>query len=95
MKLPHKIRIKAKCAYQIVWVDRFDDENCRGLCDSGNKHIYLLKGMSDSLALETLFHEMLHAVELEYEFAIPHKAIYGLEQALHKLLKLNGWMPKG
>ena len=92
MKLPHRIRIKAKVTYQVVWVDSFKDPKQRGECDDLAKQIAILKGMSERETLETFIHELLHAVELEYGIPIPHRLIYMLEMPFVKLAKLNGWI---
>jgi hypothetical protein len=94
MKWPHKVRIKTRISYEIVWVDAFDDTDCLGECRFEAKQIALLKGRSDAETFETLIHEVLHAIEYEYGVKLPHKSIYALEGAVHKILKLNGWYPK-
>jgi hypothetical protein len=98
MKIPHKIRITSKCSYEIVWVDRFDDIEQRGECwydsKAGVRQIRILKGMCEKLTFETLLHELFHAFEYETKGKIPHATIYLLEQAVHRILRLNGWMPK-
>jgi hypothetical protein len=76
-----------------VWVDRFDCENTLGECRFEYKQICLKKNQSDSEILKTLIHEMFHAMEFEYKIQLPHKAIYGLEDAVYKILKLNKWIP--
>jgi hypothetical protein len=96
MKIPAKIRIKPRVTYQIVWVDEFaSNPDHRGECWFDARTIALCKGMNAGLTMETLLHELLHAVAHEYEFEIPHKSIYALEGALHSILKLNGLIPRG
>lgn len=94
IKIPHKVRIKGRIFYEVVWVDRFDDPECGGLCHKENRMIYLLKGLSDSRTTEVFIHEVLHAMEFEWGIVMPHRVVEQLEQAIVKLLKLNGWMPK-
>lgn len=90
---PHKIRIKARVSYDVVWVDRFDCELTQALCDGDKRIIYILKDMSAELTLKRFIHETLHALEFEWRIPIPHKVIELLEDAIFKLLKLNGWIP--
>jgi hypothetical protein len=95
VKLPHKVRLTARSSYEVVWVDRFDDPLQGGLCDEGKRTIYILKGMSEGRTLEVFIHEVFHALEFEWKIPLPHRCIEMLEGAVIKLLKLNGWMPKG
>jgi hypothetical protein len=93
MKLPSKVRIKARVSYEILWIDQFDDPDCMGLCRFDTKQITLKKDMSLQETLETFIHELFHAIEFEYGIKIPHKSIYSMEGAVLKILKLNGWLP--
>ena len=94
MKLPHKIRITSRVSYEICFVDRFEDGSTLGECRFHSRQIALLKGQSETDMVKSLIHEVLHAVGHEGKFDLPHKAIYALEHALHKVLTLNKWMPK-
>ena len=92
MKLPHKIRIKSKVAYEVVWAERIgDDETTLGECRYDTKQIVLKTGMSDTEVMKTLIHEVFHAMAFEYDIQIPHKAIYHLEHSVYKVIKLNKW----
>lgn len=92
MKLPHKIRVTASQAYEIVFVDRFENLENLGECRFHSKQIALNKNQSKTEMEKTVIHELLHAVEFEHNITIPHETIYALEVALHKVLKLNGWL---
>ncbi len=96
MKWPTRIRITAKVAYDVLWVDGFEsdteDEMVRGVCDHETKQIVLRNGLRPMWILRTFIHEVFHAVEHEYDIAIPHKTIYKLERAFEKVLKLNRWI---
>ena len=95
MKIPSRIRIKAKVFYEIVWQERIaDDPDCLGLCDSGTRTIFMRLGMSESETLKTFIHEVLHALSAEHEFELPHKTVYALEDAIFRVLKLNGLLNK-
>lgn len=95
MKWPNKIRIKARVHYELLWVDSFIGcPDTRGECRFNTKQIVLLKGMSPGETLERFIHEVLHATEHEWDIILPHKSIYALEKAAHKILQLNGWLPK-
>lgn len=51
-----------------------DPEDCPilGLCDPSNKTIYLRYKQSKIDLLKTFVHEVLHAIEDEYDFSLPH-----------------------
>lgn len=92
INIPHKIRIKHNVSYEVVFVDAFDDEECRGECWKEGKQIKILNGMSNTLTASTLIHEMIHALEFEFDLHIPHSLTYLLEKAILKVLKLNKWI---
>lgn len=93
MKLPHKVRIKSKVSYSVVWSDKVsDNDDLRGLCEMDKRQITILHGMSDTETIKTLIHEVFHAMEFEYQLEIKHKTVHALEEAVLKLLKLNKWI---
>lgn len=96
MKLPHfaswptEFHIHEE-TYQVRWVSKFpgNDQKLSGLCDGSSHIIYLKKGMSKSQAFRTLTHELLHAIEFEYEIEVPHKLIHQFERGICDLLLSN------
>ena len=48
--------------------------------------------MSDTEIVKTFIHELLHAIEAEWEEPIPHRIVYMLEEGIFKVLKLNKWI---
>lgn len=60
-----------------------------GLCCPGEKEILVKQGLGALERFSTFVHELLHAVEFEYEIEIPHKLIYQLELPLTKLILDN------
>ena len=48
-----------------------------------NEHMEIVK---------TFIHELLHAIEAEWEEPIPHRIVYMLEEGIFKVLKLNKWI---
>lgn len=92
LKIPPRIRIKARVFYEIVWQEKIaDDDHCLGLCDLDKKIIYLRIGMSEAETFKTLLHETLHAISAEHDFELPHKTVYALEDAIFRVLKLNSF----
>lgn len=93
MKVPSKIRLKKGVSYQIVRQDLVaDDPTCMGICNGLTKTIIIKSNLSDRQTLETLIHELLHAICFEFDVRIPHKLIYALEAPIIRILKLNGWI---
>ena len=99
MRIPHKVKIAPGIFYHVVWVDKFDDPEQVGWSDDGvgtkkrpkkgPKLIYLKKGMSDKFTTEIFIHEVLHAIEFEYELKLPHSLVYALQGPLALLLTKN------
>lgn len=80
------------CAkYRIQWCEKIPSKNRRdvGLCDGTNKTIYLKAGYSHAETLSTLFHELIHAFEFEYDMELDHKHVYKLEVAISDFLVAN------
>jgi len=93
VKIPSEVRIKRGVYYAIKWQAVIDnDPECCGLCDPGEQTITLKLGMSDTEIAKTFIHEMLHAIEAEWEEPIPHRIVYTLEEGIFKVLKLNRWI---
>ena len=91
-----KTRIKAKVAYETVWIDHFettrDGKKVFGECRPEPRQIVISADQSDAQAFRTYIHEVIHAFEIEYGFSIPHKIFAVLEVAVFRFLKLNGYI---
>jgi Zn-dependent peptidase ImmA (M78 family) len=92
MKPPSHIKIKNKCVYEIVHIDTFKDPEVLGECRFQERQIVIKKGQSERQELQTLIHEILHAVCEERGIGVAHKDIYKLEHALEYLLRANKWI---
>lgn len=94
MKLPTKRRypktliIKGE-EWRIAWVDRIEGADVLGLCDPSNRIIYIKNKQSAKQTFLTYLHEVLHALEMEYDISISHRAVYKLEVAIHSFLMDN------
>lgn len=62
--------------------------NNLGYAHEDSKEIWIknTKSITDEVKLEILAHELLHAIEFEYELDIPHHLIYKLEKPLVGLI---------
>lgn len=65
------------------------DKDTLGLCDPGEKVLYIKLGQSRKDIFKTLIHEMLHAMEDEYCYAIPHNIIHKMEDSVSDVLLEN------
>jgi len=62
-----------------------------GLCDSETKEIWIKKGLSRQERAMTLIHELLHAIENEYDLHIDHSLVYKLEKPIYDLI-VDNWV---
>ena len=88
--IPKKIRITTRISYEVRFVRLSDDT--LGECCGEDRVIYIRTGMSWKMTVLTLIHEILHCIEYEFDFDLPHRTIYKMEKALFDILKLNYWI---
>lgn len=91
MKIPPRVKIKAKVSYEVLFTDAFNDPSVLGECRFTERQIVIRNGQSDTQLLKTFFHEVLHAICEERKIEISHKSVYALEHAFYYLLKSNQW----
>jgi hypothetical protein len=60
-----------------------------GLCCPAEQTIYIRLGQTQKERLKTFLHELLHAIEEEYGFEVPHQLIHRLEDPLARFLMDN------
>lgn len=90
-KIPTTIRITSKVKYHVVWADIIgENEDTLAECRYEEKQIIIKTGQSETENWKCFIHEVFHALEFEYRIPIPHKIVYLLEEAVFKLIKLNG-----
>ena len=79
--------------YEIKLVSRIPKrgggKNSDGFTCPETHEIFIRKTLSAEEVLETLIHEYIHAIELEYDIDIPHDLIYQLEIPIRRLLLDN------
>lgn len=71
-----------------IWKVRFVrkiSDNTLGLCDPSEKTIYIKQGQSYQERLDTFLHEVVHAINFEYNFEIKHNHVYKLAEAMAKI----------
>jgi hypothetical protein len=75
-----------------IWKIKFVRElegDCLGLCDPGEKIIYIKQGQSYQERLDSVLHEVLHAINFEYNFEIKHQHVYKLAEAMARIYVEN------
>ena len=80
--------------YTLQWVRQFEDPALLGECCPSDRVIRIRLRQSRESKLHTLVHELIHAIEFEYEFQVvknhrPGDAVYKLEQGLTQLILVN------
>lgn len=88
---PRSVKVR-KTRYKVKLVSKLNDGKnaLRGYCDPNKPHtLYLDKDLKSALLFSTFWHEVLHAIEVEYKIKVPHKLVYALEGPLAQLLKDN------
>lgn len=84
---PKEVHIKTE-VYRVKFVRKLSG-NVVGECDPSEKEIRILCGQGPEDTLKTFCHEILHAIEMEYEIDVAHKLIYALEDPIYHFLRDN------
>ena len=88
-----KSRITSKIEYETLFIDKFPNDDTQvGECRLDTKQIILKQNQSPTEMLKTYFHECIHAASEEYKLNLTEKQVSGLEEAVYKFLRLNGWI---
>lgn len=89
-RYPRQVRVR-RAVYEIRMVKRIPGYKCNilGLCDTSERVIYIRNDLSRKNLLKTFIHEILHAIEEEYNLRIAHSLIHSLETPIFNFLKGN------
>jgi hypothetical protein len=60
-----------------------------GLCDPCDRIIYIRQGQSYIDRADTFLHELIHALDFEYDLNIKHKTVYGLARGMALTMVAN------
>lgn len=89
MKIPSQLLVRDQI-YTVKFVDRIRGvKRGRGKCSFESQTIWIKRNMTEPEQLVTFCHELLHAIEFEYEIDIPHGLIYALESPLAQVIVDN------
>ena len=93
-KFPKELLIKDSI-WKVKYVRKFKEhgntknKETLGLCDPGEKVIYIKQGLPFQLRLDVLIHEALHSVEFETNTEIKHEHIYLIAEELARIFVDN------
>lgn len=85
---PFDLKIRDE-VYPIRYVTKFRDPKTMGECDPHKHEIRIKKGLTPKQEFRTIIHEILHALEFEYDLEMKHQLVYDLEKPLYRLFKDN------
>ncbi len=89
-----KSLIVKDASYSVKFVRKFPPRagagSLDGYCCYESQTIYLRLGQKKTERLSTAIHEVLHALDVEWDIGLTHPQIYRLEEALLRLLGDNG-----
>lgn len=68
------------------------DPYCYGLCCFDTRTITIRTGLKPDERRKTFFHELLHAIDYEYNINIAHRLVYKLEGPLSDVFEQNCWL---
>lgn len=88
-----RIRTKWNKSWNIVETDYFTNSKGEredgqwGICDPNIRQITLRK--DDPAKTSTLIHEVLHAIDFDYDIGLTENQVVKLEEAIMRFVKLN------
>lgn len=82
VNIPSHVKIKNKCVYEILIIDKFPDEDKLGECRFYSRQIVIAKNQTKRQMIKTFIHEVSHAISYERKIKISHEAVYQLEDAI-------------
>jgi len=86
--IPPKLQLNKKSSYEVLW-DMDKNSPTLGLLRIEEKQIVLNHTQDDKEAVHTYFHEVLHALSVEYDVDLTEKQVRALEKGLYWLIKPN------
>ena len=87
-KIPHRIRVKNKIYYEVLYIDNFKDGKTLGETRFNEKQIILLRSLSPKIMVSTFLHELLHAISFEYNVDLTETQVLNFENSVPYLLPL-------
>ena len=79
--IPTKIKIAVKATYEVLLIKDFHGEDTWGETRFEERQIILKADLKPKIAVETYYHECLHAISEEYHIGLSEEQVLNLEQA--------------
>lgn len=89
-QIPYKVQVGNKLFYEVVWVERFDDEGQVGEMDSTLKQIRIKINQSNKEKVLTYLHELCHAFSDENKIGLTESQVSKLESKMFYYLLKSG-----
>lgn len=93
MKIPKRLKKEwhvGQETYSLKYVPSvLGEKNTLGLCDPNEKELQIKVGQTRSQLLRTFIHEIIHAIEDEYDFELDHAHVDKLERGIADFLMMN------
>lgn len=86
--IPHRVRIKNKIWYEVLYISDFKDQKTLGETRFETKQIVIKTGLSPKMTVSTFFHEVLHAISFEYDVDLTENQVLNIENSVSYLLPL-------
>jgi hypothetical protein len=87
--IPNRVQIKRKVYYDVIWTEKFPNQDLMGLTDFEKHQITLKLGMSDKATVITYLHELLHAFSSENDVVLTESQVLQLENTFYYIMKDN------
>ena len=90
MKIPNKLKIAGHVyKVKLTHINALDSGDNYGTCDVPKQIICLNETNSNTRMRETLLHEILHAIDIEFGFGLNEQIVNTLGLELHRILYEN------
>lgn len=93
MSRPTQIRVVGK-TYAVLFVDEVDSEDSNGEHDLQRQEIKVKNAIHPELAMDTLLHEVLHAIDEQLDLRLKHKQVHALAVGILQVLRENDHLVK-
>ena len=87
--IPSHIRVGAAMYKIVINKDKLIEDGSDGYCNPADSVLVINSEVGPQRKWQVLVHELLHAIEVQYNIKLNHRKINQLESALYQLLKDN------
>lgn len=93
IEIPTEVKIKKGITYRVHIVNKIpyqvEGESLTGYCHQETRTIWVSKRQRRPGLEKAFLHELIHAIQFEYELKIDHDDVYDLEKALYEVFRIN------